>query len=83
MTEDAPWVGTRDRDHAYGFAAFDVDPGEGSGLTTIDVTMYDTAPSTTGVATVFERFRLERPRRHPERREEQTGVRTGRSPAVV
>ena len=63
VTEEATWAGVRDHDHAYGFAAIDVDPGTEDGQTSITVTFYDTAPSTTGVPTVFERFKLVRPRR--------------------
>ena len=29
--EDAPWIGVRDEEHPYGFAAFDVDPGTHAG----------------------------------------------------
>ena len=58
LTEEAPWVGVRDRLHAYGFAAFDVDPGDEEGMTSIDVTFYDTAPSAEGVPAVFERASL-------------------------
>jgi Calcineurin-like phosphoesterase/Purple acid Phosphatase, N-terminal domain len=63
VTEDAPWVGVRDRSHPYGFAAFDVDPGDENGMTSIEVTLYDTAPSADGRPTVFEQFKLVRPRR--------------------
>jgi 3',5'-cyclic AMP phosphodiesterase CpdA len=68
VTEEATWVGTRDRLHGYGFAAFDVDPGVEDGLTSIEVRLYDTAPSVTGTPTVFEQFTLQRPRRDGERR---------------
>lgn len=67
MTEEAPWVGVRDRLHAYGFAALDVDPGDEDGMTSIDVTFYDAAPSADGVPAVFERFKLVRPRRVGDR----------------
>lgn len=66
VSEAATWVGTRDKEHPYGFASFDVDPGEPGGKTRMHVTVWDTAPSTTGVPTVFERFTLERPRRDRE-----------------
>ena len=66
VTEDAIWAGSRDRDHAYGFASFDVDPGRPGGMTTMTVTVHDTAPSPTGTPTVFERFVLQRPRRDGE-----------------
>ncbi|WP_194895561.1 purple acid phosphatase family protein [Catenulispora pinisilvae] len=39
--EDAPWIGVRDEQHPYGFAAFDVDPGtHAGGQTRIHVTYY-------------------------------------------
>jgi hypothetical protein len=63
VTEVATWAGVRDAQDAYGFAAFDVDPGEPGGLTKIEVTFYRTAPSTTGTPTPVESFTLQRPRR--------------------
>jgi hypothetical protein len=74
VTEDATWVGTRDRLHGYGFAAFDVDPGGEDGMTRIVVTLFDTAPSTTGTPTVFEQFTLQRPRRDQERTRQRRGA---------
>jgi hypothetical protein len=74
LTEEAPWVGVRDRLHAYGFAAFDVDPGDEEGMTSIDLTFYDTAPSAEGVPAVFERFKLVRPRRARERERDREAV---------
>jgi Calcineurin-like phosphoesterase len=62
-TEDATWVGTRDKTHAYGFASFDVEPGQPGGKTSMHVRVWDTAPSPTGVPVVFDEFMLERPRR--------------------
>jgi len=44
-----------------------VDPGGEDGLTRIEVTLWDTAPSADGTPTVFERFTLQRPRRDRER----------------
>ena len=61
--EDATWVGTRDKQHAWGFASFDVDPGQPGGMTRIVVRVWDTAPSATGVPTIFDEFTLQRPRR--------------------
>jgi hypothetical protein len=81
VTEDAIWAGSRDRDHAYGFASFDVDPGRPGGMTTMTVTMYDTAPSTTGIPTVFERFVLQRPRRGED--SESTGDSVERQSATA
>jgi 3',5'-cyclic AMP phosphodiesterase CpdA len=59
LSEPAPWSAVRGTAHPYGFAAFDVDPGEPGGKTTITVTVYDT----TGAAPVpFDRFTLTRSR---------------------
>ena len=61
VTEDAPWSAFRDPDHAYGFAAFDVDPGRPGGNTSIHVTYYAvTGPY--GDLTAVDRFTLTRPR---------------------
>ena len=62
VTEPAPWSATRNAAHAYGFAAFEVDPGTArGGFTTIKVTYYDvTGPD--GALTPFETFILQRPR---------------------
>jgi hypothetical protein len=44
IREQAPWSAVRNAAHAYGFAAFTVDPGlERGGVTTIQVTYYDVA----------------------------------------
>jgi 3',5'-cyclic AMP phosphodiesterase CpdA len=61
--EPAAWSATRNADHAYGFAAFEVDPGPAhGGVTSIKVTYYDvTGPG--GEITPFESFTLRRPRR--------------------
>jgi len=61
--EDATWVGTRDKQHAWGFASFDVDPGQPGEMTRIRVQVWDTAPSVSGAPTVFDEFTLQRPRR--------------------
>ena len=61
VLEDAPWSAMRDPDHAYGFAAFDVDPGKPGGNTTITVTYYAvTGPY--GSVTPVDHFTLTRPR---------------------
>ncbi|MDY0746321.1 metallophosphoesterase family protein [Paucibacter sp. R3-3] len=62
VTEHAPWSAVRNAAHAYGFAAFEVDPGPGrGGSTTIKVTYYDvTGPG--GQLAPFETFLLTRPR---------------------
>ncbi|NMH99690.1 purple acid phosphatase family protein [Pseudonocardia acidicola] len=63
VTEDAPWSAVRDPDHAYGFAAFDVDPGRPGGTTAIHVTYYAVA-GPYGDLTPVDRFTLTRPRKH-------------------
>ncbi|WP_037357334.1 purple acid phosphatase family protein [Amycolatopsis orientalis] len=60
---DAKWSAVRDVAHAYGFGAFEVDPGGADGYTTMTVTYYNvTAP---GGLQKFETFQLRRPRRGP------------------
>ncbi|HWE99049.1 MAG TPA: metallophosphoesterase, partial [Caulobacteraceae bacterium] len=63
VREAAPWSAVRNAGHAYGFAAFEVDPGSGPGaLTRLKVTYYDVVG--TGRRLVpFESFILQRPRR--------------------
>ncbi len=62
VMEDAPWSAVRDPEHAYGFAAFDVDPGGSGPTTAIHVTYYAvTGPY--GELTPVDRFTLTRPRR--------------------
>ncbi|HWC80627.1 MAG TPA: metallophosphoesterase family protein [Pseudonocardiaceae bacterium] len=60
--EAAPWAAVRDHEHAYGFAAFDVDPGAPGGHTRITVTYFDSLGSGAGELVPFEKFVLERPR---------------------
>ncbi len=63
VTEPAPWSAVRNAAHAYGFAAFEVDPGTGPGaMTTMKVTYYDVV-GPGGAIAPFERFELRRPRR--------------------
>ena len=63
VTEQAPWSAVRNAAHAYGFAAFTVDPGAGRGaVTTMTVTYYDVV-GPGGVVAPFESFSLRRPRR--------------------
>lgn len=63
VTEQAPWSAVRNAAHAYGFAAFDLDPGAHPGdFTTIEVTYYDVV-GPDGEIAPFERFTLRRPRR--------------------
>jgi 3',5'-cyclic AMP phosphodiesterase CpdA len=62
VSEPAPWSAVRNPAHAYGFAAFEVDPGAGPGaVTSMKVTYYDvTGPG--GEIAPFETFTLQRPR---------------------
>jgi 3',5'-cyclic AMP phosphodiesterase CpdA len=63
VTEAAPWSAVRNAAHAYGFAAFSVDPGAGPGqVTTITVTYYDVV-GPGGQLAPFEQFSLRRKRR--------------------
>jgi hypothetical protein len=63
VKEDAPWSAVRNAAHAYGFAAFAVDPGSRpGGITTITVTYYDVVGHGGQIAP-FETFTLRRPRR--------------------
>ena len=63
VTEQAPWSAVRNAAHAYGFAAFTVDPGAGpGGVTSITVTYYDVV-GPDGALAPFETFILRRPRR--------------------
>jgi 3',5'-cyclic AMP phosphodiesterase CpdA len=63
VKEDAPWSAVRNAAHAYGFAAFRLDPGSRpGGLTTMTVTYYDVVGNDGQVAP-FETFTLRRPRR--------------------
>jgi hypothetical protein len=63
VKEDAPWLAVRNEAHAYGFAAFTVDPGsERGGSTTMKVVYYDVV-GPDGQLAAFETFTLRRPRR--------------------
>jgi 3',5'-cyclic AMP phosphodiesterase CpdA len=63
VREDAPWSAVRNAAHAYGFAAFHLDPGSSPGaMTTMTVTYYDVV-GTGGELAPFETFTLRRPRR--------------------
>ncbi|WP_428489652.1 purple acid phosphatase family protein [Rhodopila sp.] len=62
VKEDAPWSAVRNAAHAYGFAAFSVDPGsERGGFTTMQVVYYDVV-GPDGALAAFETFTLRRPR---------------------
>jgi hypothetical protein len=63
VREPAAWSAVRNAAHAYGFAAFNFDPGSRpGGFTTIKVTYYDVV-GTDGQLAPFETFTLRRPRR--------------------
>ncbi|MEW6438313.1 MAG: fibronectin type III domain-containing protein [Pseudomonadota bacterium] len=63
VKEHAPWSAVRNAAHAYGFAAFTVDPGAHRGdITSIEVTYYDVV-GPDGQLAPFESFTLNRPRR--------------------
>ena len=63
VMEPAPWSAVRNAAHAYGFAAFALDPGSRpGGPTTIKVTYYDVVGAG-GQLAPFESFTLTRPRR--------------------
>ncbi|MBO0839803.1 MAG: metallophosphoesterase family protein [Sciscionella sp.] len=59
--EDAPWSAVRDPDHSYGFATFDVDPGQPGKNTSITVT-YNAIAGPYGTVTPVDQFTLVRPR---------------------
>ncbi|MEY9876735.1 hypothetical protein ABH931_006246 [Streptacidiphilus sp. MAP12-33] len=60
--EDTPWSAFRDAEHAYGFAAFTVDPGRHAGDTTrMHVTYYNVAQPD-GAISALESFVLHRRR---------------------
>lgn len=61
VPEDAPWSAFRDRDNPYGFVAFDVDPGQPGGNTSIRATHYALS-GLFGAVTVVEEFTLTKPR---------------------
>src|ERR1700726_4089138 len=63
VKEQAPWFAVRNAAHAYGFAAFAVDPGsDRGGTTSIKVTYYDVV-GPDGQIAPFETFTLRRSRR--------------------
>jgi 3',5'-cyclic AMP phosphodiesterase CpdA len=61
MVEPAPWSAFRDSQNPYGFVAFDVDPGQPGGNTTIKATHY-AVNGPYGAIGVVEQFTLTRPR---------------------
>jgi 3',5'-cyclic AMP phosphodiesterase CpdA len=64
VTEDAPWSAFRDRDNPYGFAAFEVDPGQPGGYTSIKATHY-AVNGPFGAITAVDQFTLAKPRAEP------------------
>ena len=60
--EEAVWMGVRDIDHPYGFAAFTVDPGRFPGDTTRMHVTYYNVNKPNGELSVFEQFTLHRKR---------------------
>lgn len=61
VVEDAPWSAFKDAEHPYGFCAFDVDPGQPGGNTTISGTYYALTGPTSELKAV-DTFTLTRPR---------------------
>ena len=61
VIEDAPWSAFRDRENAYGFVEFAVDPGVPGGHTTMTGTYY-AVDGPFGAVSVVDRFVLTRPR---------------------
>ncbi|MDT5087832.1 MAG: hypothetical protein QOG47_539, partial [Mycobacterium sp.] len=61
VVEQAPWSAFRDSRNPYGFVAFDVDPGQPGGNTTIKATHY-AINGPYGAISVVEQFTLTRPR---------------------
>lgn len=59
--EQAPWSAFRDREHAYGFATFDVDPGSSGQDTSIAVT-YSAVVGPYGRTVPVDRFELRKRR---------------------
>ena len=63
VKEQAPWSAVRNAAHAYGFAAFALDPGsDRGGITSIKVVYYDVV-GPDGQLAAFETFTMRRPRR--------------------
>ena len=62
VTEPAAWSAVRDAASAYGFAGFEVDPGDRPGGTTSMKVTYYEVKGPYGQLTPFETFTLQRPR---------------------
>jgi hypothetical protein len=54
--EDAPWLGFYDAENAYGYAVFDVDPGDGPGQTTITFQWYSVSSDVHAPTAPLETF---------------------------
>ena len=54
--EDAPWLGFYDTANAYGYAVFDVDPGDGPGQTSITFQWFSVSSTETAPTTPLEKF---------------------------
>ncbi|SPM43271.1 hypothetical protein MNAB215_5493, partial [Mycobacterium numidiamassiliense] len=59
--EDAPWSAFRDLENPYGFVAFDVDPGQPGGHTSIEATQYALS-GLLGATIPVDQFTLTKPR---------------------
>ena len=58
--EDAPWLGFYDAENAYGYAVFDVDPGDGPGQTTMTFQWFSVSSETPAPTAPLERLVLTR-----------------------
>jgi Purple acid Phosphatase, N-terminal domain/Calcineurin-like phosphoesterase len=54
--EDAPWLGFYDTANAYGYAVFDVDPGDGPGQTSITFQWFSVSSTETAPTAPLEKF---------------------------
>jgi Purple acid Phosphatase, N-terminal domain/Calcineurin-like phosphoesterase len=54
--EDAPWLGFYDAANAYGYAVFDVDPGDGPGLTSITFQWFSVSTAAPPTTAPLEKF---------------------------
>jgi Purple acid Phosphatase, N-terminal domain/Calcineurin-like phosphoesterase len=54
--EDAPWLGFYDTANAYGYAVFDVDPGDGPGQTSITFQWFSVSSSAPAPTAPLEKF---------------------------
>jgi hypothetical protein len=54
--EDAPWLGFYDAESAYGYAVFDVDPGDGPGQTSLTFQWFSVSTDKPAPTAPLERF---------------------------